>query len=607
MKKIVRILIVYTFFCFLLCLLYGFFVGKIPDLISGYVKQYRLFSGLRLFCKIAPAILFTGFIIGCAISFGRNPEGSTTRFSSAMFHRYRGVLVSGLVCVFILSVVSEIGTPLLGERQKQMEQMPNMVNDYVRIGNDLFDRNKLTLATHYAQFALDLDPAAENARKLMQRIDLKKDETYAIGSSDETKDEPSSLQLSEDGETVLDFRNKAESAAAEGDWFGAHYFAEAGLSIASPRDINIDMLKDIAARAWNVLSAPRSDQMTEGQKVFAQKMEGYRALMDNDNLHAYYLFRSLSLQSHELSIDRDVVRYLAIAEHRLNNECFFIDEKSFIRGFESASNVHFAMNVNGGTDIIYIKGITTVFDSGDTVQYLRGFSMFHLDAEGNYVRGLFVPYAKMLEISTSDLDNTTKRILFIPDTAKNVPYILLRSIDRNEQGSAMKPVYYYAGKTETEGPDHLFLPIAYEDFLMITESAKGAEYMRVKTLFQFISKAGTYGYSEEVFAQVLIERLFYPLLMLILLVLFASYAWNNRIGEYQIFKFKWIFAFPIFSVLFYYVHLICLWLFKLLNYTLLGIMGISSALICCLFIYIIMLVIASLVFLSRNASEANED
>ena len=124
MKRVLQILIGYLLFAFCACLVFRLFAGTLPPLIAKTATLYRFYGGLALFCRILPALSVTGFVIGYAVSFGRNPDGSDRRFSQAMFRRYRSVVVTSLALSLVLTAASEIGTPILSAKQKQLERMP---------------------------------------------------------------------------------------------------------------------------------------------------------------------------------------------------------------------------------------------------------------------------------------------------------------------------------------------------------------------------------------------------------------------------------------------------------------------------------------------------
>lgn len=610
MKKLIPILCIYTFLCAVACVIFGYFTGDVPALVSGYEFRYRLYNGFLLFFNVIPAVLFTGITIGCAVSFGRSPGGSETRFSHAMFKRYRSTLIVSLVCVLILTLASELAKPIIGTHQHQLSQMPGMLADYIRISDDLTAQGQYQLARQYARRALDLDADSKEADNLLQRIDIAAAANVRMPEHRNPVPPRSGAMTSTTTDSVYELLKRAENAAEKGDWFSAHYFAEAGIAISDARDINRDALLELSARAWNILSDPHDSVATEDQLIFAKKLEGYSSLMSGDNIHAYYVFHSLSQTSHELSLDPDVVRYLEIAEERLMNECFFIDEQSFIRNFETATDVYFALKpktANGNTQIVYIKGITDVPHSGGIVQYLRSFSIFTIDSNGNYINGLYVPYAKLVEADVSDYDAGMRKMFGIANDAKFVPELLLRSVDRNDENIFMSPVYHTKNSPQTEAAfDHLFLPISFEDYLLVTDASQGADYMTLRSLYTFAQKATEFGYSREVYSQVMVDRLFYPIFLLALFMFMAAFAWNNRIDEHQLFKFKWIFTFPLFTALFYFVYSFMLWIFKLQNYAIMAVAGTNIAIFASAVFYLLLFAVASVSFLSRNDSSRKE-
>ena len=598
MKRVLQILIGYLLFCFCVCMAFRFFTGTLPPLIAKEQTLYRLYSGLELFCRILPALSVTGFVIGYAVSFGRNPSGSERRFSQAMFRRYRGVVVTSLVLSLVLTAASEIGTPILSAKQKQLERMPFLVQEYVRVGRQVEQAGRGALAYRYAELALKIDPASPEALALSRDTEIASREAHdaAHPAPPQTAGRP----VSEEGYTVRELRALAEKAYAEKKYFDAHYWAQSAVSITTPRDTNYTELQRIAADAWNALSSSDLPAATDEQKIYARKLSGYAALAEGDNLKAYYIFRTLSLESRENANDPDVARYLAIAHARLDAEYFFIDEIIDAKEFETAGDVHFSLKKDdGSTSIVYIEGITPVKGSGGIVQYLRALSVFSIDADGTYTGSLYVPYAKMRQVSSADFDAETKRSLGIPASSRFVPYILLRSVDRDTEGVTVEPRYRSAASDKKDGGDQIVLPLSYGDFLLLTEVSRGAEYMNMISLFRFVGNGRRFGYSDEVFGQVLLNRILYPLFMLILFIWFAAFAWNYRIGETILFKTSWIFAFPFFSVLAHVLYGVLQWLFKIINYVFIGIAG-AYCLPLGAGVYAVILIIVSLVFLARS-------
>ena len=90
---------------------------------------------------------------------------------------------------------------------------------------------------------------------------------------------------------------------------------------------------------------------------------------------------------------------MEIAENRVENQCFFIDETEKLKAFEYYNDVHFTVSRDSGAkDVIYIRGITPVQDGGRMVQYLRELSVMTYGKNGVLLRSVYVPYAKMKNV-----------------------------------------------------------------------------------------------------------------------------------------------------------------------------------------------------------------
>ena len=145
------------------------------------------------------------------------------------------------------------------------------------------------------------------------------------------------------------------------------------------------------------------------------------------------------------------------------------------------------------------------------------------------------------------------------------------------------------------------LSIPYDNFLLLEKSTATPESMSLTALIRLVHMAEKYGFCPEVYAQALMNRLFYPLWILVIFVLLAVFGWNNRIDATGYFKFSWAFAFIPFILIAMLFNKMMLFLFRLINYVLLGGLGISGGMITGLVLYVVMLLSASIMFVSRHS------
>ncbi len=609
MKKIIAILSVFIGIGLIVSIIYGF-MSEVPATVpqtSAFV--YKLMNGIQNFGRYIPGVAITGFTVSCSVHFGRNSEGSTERFSKAMLERFKTVMIVSIIMAFFLTFCSEVLVLLTGNKKSSIINRPKIVTEYINVGNRLFDNGYYERAMNYAEAALKLSPNEKHALNLRDRADVEINRArtsnirFKLYESVEEAEKVDHVvidaaQINE----VYQLYLKANEAFTKKEWFNAHYYSELGIKLATPKDPNLEELKKISTAAWNNLTEYHDLAKTQGQLTFEKKYQGYLALVQKDDLKAYYIFRELYQSSREMQSDPDVVFYLQIAENRINERCFFIDETFELKSFESANDVYFAYEyADGSRDVIYFKGMTTVASTGNSIQYLRALTIVSVARNGEVFRTMTVPYAKVLPVSVKTLTPTTKALMGIDDSIDCVPYIMLKSVGRDSPELHNEPLYTYQNGETANTPEYLLLSIPYDDFLLLEKSTSTPESMPLASLFKLVHMAAKYGFCTEVYGQALVNRIFYPLWILIMFILLAGFGWNNRINPTQFFKFSWALAFIPFILISMLYNKMMMFLFRLVNYVLLGGFGLSGGMVAALVLYIILFICSAIIFVSRHS------
>ncbi len=609
MKKIIAILSVFIGIGLIVSIIYGF-MSEVPTTVpqtSAFV--YKLMNGLQNFGRYIPGVAITGFTVSCSVHFGRNSEGSTERFSKAMLERFKTVMIVSIIMAFFLTFCSEVLVLLTGNKKSSIINRPKIVTEYINVGNRLFDNGYYERAMNYAEAALKLSPNEKHALNLRDRADVEINRArtsnirFKLYESVEEAEKVDHVvidaaQINE----VYQLYLKANEAFTKKEWFNAHYYSELGIKLATPKDPNLEELKKISTAAWNNLTEYHDLAKTQGQLTFEKKYQGYLALVQKDDLKAYYIFRELYQSSREMQSDPDVVFYLQIAENRINERCFFIDETFELKSFESVNDVYFAYEyADGSRDVIYFKGMTTVASTGNSIQYLRALTIVSVARNGEVFRTMTVPYAKVLPVSVKTLTPTTKALMGIDDSIDCVPYIMLKSVGRDSPELHNEPLYTYQNGETANTPEYLLLSIPYDDFLLLEKSTSTPESMPLASLFKLVHMAAKYGFCTEVYGQALVNRIFYPLWILIMFILLAGFGWNNRINPTQFFKFSWALAFIPFILISMLYNKMMMFLFRLVNYVLLGGFGLSGGMVAALVLYIILFICSAIIFVSRHS------
>lgn len=610
MKRIFIILGSLLLAGFVVCVSVGMILPCGIEVPSKAVGMYKFCTGLEYFSLFLPAMIFTSFVISLSVYFGQNSQGSTRSFSAAMGERFKYIMIVGLVCTFLLTVSNEVLNLSAKKKKSSIVNKPKIISEYIDVGNALIDKGFSERALAYANAALNLNPNSAEARDLKSRADIEINRVYA----DNIRFDLSNMQplvetevpLNIDPEKMNDSYNcylMAKSAYDKQEWFNAHYYAQQGIKIGAPKDPNLDAMRVLSADAWNNITQLHKELDSEEFVIYDQKYKGYLALVNKDNLQAYYTFRYLYENYSELQRDPDVIFYLDVAMKRIEQEYFFVDETFELETFETANDVYFNFtHIDGSRDIVYFKGTTAVKETGLAIQYIRDLTIVSLNKYGSFVKKMTVPYAKMMPVSVKKLNSATKEMLEIDDKTDFVPYILLKSVDRFDSEIQFGPTYTYANGVTDSKPEYMIFPLRYVDFLMMEQSPNNPKTNSLSNLVKFIDTASEYGYSEEYFGQILLNRLLYPLFILFILIVLASLAWDNRLGSNQLFRLAWVWIVPLLLVIAYFAYQLLLVGFRLLNFVILGMTGGIVSVFAAAGIYIVMIIIASVFFLSRNSA-----
>ena len=497
MKKIIGILSIFVGIGLVVSIVMGF-MGEIPTAVpESSLVIYKIMTGLQYFGKFIPGIAITGFTVSCSVHFGRNAEGSTERFSKAMMDRYKTVMIISIGIAFFLTFCTEVLGLLTANKKASIINRPKIVNEYINVGNKLFDNGYYERAMNYADAALKLSPNEKNAIYLRDRADVEINRArtsnirFKLYESVEEAEKVDHVVIdAQQINEVFQLYEKSKAAFDNKEWFNAHYYAELGIKLATPKDPNFEELKKLSTSAWNNLTEYHNLAKTEGQLIFEKKYQGYLALVQKDDLKAYYIFRELYQSSREMQSDPDVVFYLQIAENRINERCFFVDETFELKSFESSNDVYFSYEfADGSRDIVYFKRMTTVASTGNSIQYLRALTIISVSRIGEIFRTMTVPYAKVLPVSVKTLTPTTKALMGIDDSIDCVPYIMLKSVGRDSPDIHNEPLYKYQNGETANTPEYLLLSIPYDNFLLLEKSISTPESMSLPSLIKIVNMA----------------------------------------------------------------------------------------------------------------------
>lgn len=600
-----RIILASFFHC--LCMFIGIYcyvnlTHSIPQLVPGQEFSYKLFSSLSIFLDFLPAILFSSYIVAYATVFGKDDKHIMVKYSPYILSRFKYVAILSIVGTGILICGQEVGAPLINQKLTRMLEAPSLYQEYMQAARKYDSQDDLVFAIQYARAAELIDPNSQEAITLKGDLEVRMEGSDYDDTMQDILLSQENLRASatERNATSYELLQKARQAYQDESWLNAHYYSILAQRMAEPGSANEEDAKIMAADAWNMLAEPGRFENDEAENRYWQKKLAYSQLMAGNVVEAYYTFSDL-LQRYPT--DEDVRRYHTAATIEMESQYFFLDEIPISNGMEDSKNVAFRLQQQDGSEsVVFIKGLSSVGNTGGFVQYARGLSIYDFGKDGQFKKSLYVPYAKILSQTISSLDERSRQNLAFtglnPEKAA-VPMIMLESVDRIQPDSLNKPTYNFAeGTAQTTSPI-LFLPMDYKDFLMLKNTSLNPEEMALADVIRMSFKAQDYGYSQIIYGQAACSRMSTPLLFIVLLLLAASIGWNYSIMSGQ-FRLSWCLT-PLFLTAGCFILLIeASYMQKLLNYGLFGLFQFTAVPI--VFVISILLVfLAALFFLARRS------
>lgn len=636
MKKILVCMGIYTTLVFILCTGVSFF-QSVPVLLEGAAAGYRFLRGTEYFLSLLPVIFISGITFACSIQWQKGTADSAVRFSHGMTVRFKNILIVSLFIVFILMLNTEIFIPSVKAQIVQKENAPVELEESLATSKIMLQKGRPLLALQYAQKACDIAPddiyanrqlhLAQNSADLARDRELHEQSCVKPQQVSEKAKVSAAGIFNEKGYSVKELIEKSKTAAASGDWFNAHYWAQIAVQCCEGTETNRTEAISAANDAWNKLNEPKAFGSEKERAYYEKKYEGYKLLLSRDFLKSYYIFLSLESSSQTIEADPDVEEFLSLAKKGVESMYFFFDETDGMIRMENTHNIYFALSNSDGTKtVFYIKGAMDVKGNGGSVRYLESLDVVNYGRNGVFRYAFHAPYAKVIEQNTADFSANARTLMGLAKEWKSVPFVQLCSVSRTGEGIITSPEFTFketgipnkivselgfskAGNdagTETDIKSEfipftsIILPMPYSDFAVISEASSGAQQMPLYFLAGFVKKAVHYGFSAEVFSEILVTRAMYPLFMLIICIMCAVAGWNYRISDKSaLFKFSWLIIIPLYGFLMFIILNSCYYLFGMLNYLIVGIFGMGALAAATVF-YTILFALASLNFLSRK-------
>ena len=308
----------------------------------------------------------------------------------------------------------------------------------------------------------------------------------------------------------------AETALDEERYFDAHWLATLGSRLAGEGSAEKALATRIAGRAWNGVGSMAPDawdilspnaRETEAHRIYRLKRQAYEALLGDEWIRAYFIFRELLSYRPD---DPDAIKYLAMSESGVKEVAFFIDEMELALG-RILTGAVFSLPSGPGRMVIRFSSLSTSLDSA----YGIGIEIMAFDRDGRPVWSMEAPYAKIMPLSLDSGPGVT---------------VLMRALDRDDKTKQWDPIVRGSGQSDPGGAK-IVLPVSWENFLLLTKVRRGFSALSPADLMRAAENLGNYGYQGQVFEAELLRRFAEPLIFLPMGIFVLVLGWRFRALE----------------------------------------------------------------------------
>jgi hypothetical protein len=303
----------------------------------------------------------------------------------------------------------------------------------------------------------------------------------------------------------------ADNAMGEERYYDAHWLATLAERLARRGSPEAAAAVRLASQAWNAISSlePNSREMLS-YRLYRLKREGYEAMIAEDWIRAYYVFKDLYGQ---IPDDPDVVHFLELCEQGITQVAFFTDEMELTLG-EILTGAVFSLPVRSaetgrnGRMVLRVDSLSTFLD----YSYGMGIEILAFSDGGQLLYHVEAPYAKFIPMNLG----TEPRLI-----------LMMRALDREDSRIRWEPVWSGPERSPI-GDSQIMLDLVYEDFLLLTKAEGGPEKLLIGDLFAAGKKLGAYGYVPQVFQAEIIYRIADAAFFLPMTILSIIVGWRYR-------------------------------------------------------------------------------
>jgi tetratricopeptide (TPR) repeat protein len=454
--------------------------------------EYALKRAFTLFMEYLLPIHAAAVAVAASLSFDRGPArpGAPAR----PFHNIvSSALVAFLVLTAVYTALAEGVAPGARKRLSDMVYVSRVADEYKKRAAAAMKTGDYGAAQDAISRYLAVDPG--NKEMVGQQLEASSRAARQVTAALERI--PADTLTEMDKEDAQALIEKARFYRAQGDWFSAHYYAQAAF-VRDPRRADALALASEASNRIAGLTREEKDQKTK--ELFLSKKNALGKLESGDVLGAYYAFVGLAEAEPK---DPDIANYLAKARDRVRAAAFFVDEARKVESLPGTQDILFLNRLDAESTEAVSIGKIVELPGGDA--FFFDIEAVRYDATGKVAWHFTAPLGR-----------------------REGDSILLHAADRKDPAIQYLPLYVQGTRPETERFLLRLVP-SMEEVRALSSTRAALAGMSIGEMWQLRERLGAYGVARQAIGIEMTMRLVMPFAFLVLSVLCTAMGWSMRV------------------------------------------------------------------------------
>jgi hypothetical protein len=501
---------------------YCVFPGEEPPL-PYFSVSWRLIRGCLAFLNLYPALAMSSLVI--PLGFEARPLEKFNPFSSQFLNSLKPFIFTAIAASVLYAALVFLALPMARDYEIDLRYQGRLYKLALEKAQEFAGRDEWTETARMAEICDMIWPGGGEIERLRNEANIKVEQALISPVHAEREKD---MAVNEDNlpglpgqkpVTAADALVLARAALDEGRWYDAHWLATQAARLAAEGSAEIAEADWLAALAWSAAaSLEPALRESRAYSIYHLKREGYEALLSGDWIRAYYIFLELMDLSPE---DLDVKNYFAMSEKGTLTTAFFADEIEMAMG-DIMTGALFSLPMDavpagtalgsgvipGGRIIMRISSLSVFPDYAYAIEN----EILALDRDGRPAWRMKAPYAKLTPLY---LDSGPRVV------------VLMRALDRADKTKRWEPELEGMGQ-QAPGSAQITLGLKWDEFLLLTETRRGPDFLSVGELRFAAKTLGDRGYLPEVFEVELIQRFGEPVFLLPIFICVIIAGWRFR-------------------------------------------------------------------------------